>query len=87
MDPWDLPTRLIEPGTTVKTAPNSVKYRPTRRYGHRPLQHSGELHQKDLRINQYFMHIQGPENEAVSEADTFRALSLIVEFYTSGGSH
>ena len=58
--------------------PNSAKYRPTELYTDPPLQHADELHQKDLRIIPYFMHILGPENEAVFGADTFLALSLIV---------
>ena len=44
------------------------------------LQYSDELHQKDLRIMPLFVHISGPENEAVLGADTFLALSLIVAY-------
>ena len=62
----------------AKTVPNSAKYRPIARYSYRPLQHSIELHQKDLRIMTLFLHILGPGNEGISEADTFLALSLIV---------
>ena len=51
------------------------------------LQHSAELHQKDLRINLKYGHIQDPENETVLEADTFLALSLIVEILVSDGSY
>ena len=46
-----------------------------------------ELHQKDLRINSKTGHILGPEIEVILEADTFLALSLIVEFMVSGGSY
>ena len=51
-----------------------------------PLQYSDELHQKDLRIMPVLLHIQGPENEAVLEADTFLALFLIVGFRVSEAS-
>ena len=50
------------------------------------LQQNTELHQKDLRILLVFMHILGPENEAVLQADMFLALSLIVRFYTWEGA-
>ena len=45
-----------------------------------PLQRADELHQKDLRIFPDFVHISGPGNQWYLRADTFRALSLIVEF-------
>ena len=65
---------------------NSAKYRPTARYSSRPLHHSDELHQKDLRIIPVSVHILGPENELFIEADTFLALSLVVAKTVSGGS-
>ena len=52
----------------------------------RPLQLSTELHQKDLRINLKTGHILGPGTEAILEADTNLALSLIVAFSASDGS-
>ena len=58
--------------------PNSAKYRPIELYTDPPLHRADELHQKDLRIIPYFMHILGPENGSVLRADTFLALSLIV---------
>ena len=51
------------------------------------LQLATELHQKDLRKVAVLLQIWGPENEAVSEADTFLALFLIVGFYVSAGSN
>ena len=80
MDPA---SRLIEPGIMVKTVPNSDQTVPN---SASPLQRADELHQKDLRINQYLVHFWDPENEAVSEADTFLALFLIVGFSVSQGS-
>ena len=66
---------------------NSVKYRPTVLSYASRLQQRAELHQKDLRISLYLVHIQGPENEADLRADMFLALFLIVAFYASGPSH
>ena len=43
-----------------------------------PFHSHGELHQKDLRIIPYFLHILGPGNQRYSKADMFLALSLIV---------
>ena len=59
--------------------PNSAKTVSNRYTDPSPLQYSDELHQKDLRIMSYFMHIWDPENEAYLRADTFLALSLIVD--------
>ena len=83
LGPVSLP---IQANRTRNICQNSVKYRPTRQYPCSPLQLQSELHQKDLRINLKYVQIQGPENEAVLEADMFLALSLIVGFYVSRGS-
>ena len=79
-----LPTRLIEPGTKVKTVSKQCQ---TVTYPCSPLQLAIELHQKDLRINPVLVHIWDPENEAVLRADMFLALFLIVRFYVSRGSY
>ena len=50
----------------VKTVTNSAKYRPTAKYSDTPLQRNTELHQKDLRISLYLVHILGSAREAVS---------------------
>ena len=50
-----------------------------------PLQHDIELHQKDLRINLEMVHILGPGTEAILEADTLLALSLIVDIWVYNG--
>ena len=58
---------------------NSAKYRPALRYTGRPFHRADELHQKDLRINLIFLQILGLRTEGILRADTFLALSLIVE--------
>ena len=61
-----MPSILIEPGTMVKTVSKQCQTVPNLNQPGQPFQQPSELHQKDLRINWYFVHIQGPVHEAVS---------------------
>ena len=51
-----------------------------------PLHRNTDLHQKDLRIMPQFLQILRSGIEVIPEADTFLALSLIVEIWVSDGS-
>ena len=66
---------------------NSVKQCQTVTLSASRLQLADELHQKDLRIMPVLVQIWAPENEAVLEADTILALSLIVAISLSRGSN
>ena len=70
----------IQANTTREHGQNSAKQCQTATRQCQRLQKNAELHQKDLRINPYLLQILGPGYEAISRADTFLALSLIVAF-------
>ena len=82
-----MPSILIGIPNSVKTVSKQCYSEGFLDTGYRPLHRTRELHQKDLRIIPYFMHILGPENEAISRADMFLALSLVVGFQVSDGSY
>ena len=50
----------------AKTVPNSVKTVPNSDIARPPFHQNAELHQKDLRIMSYFLHILGPGLRPVS---------------------
>ena len=62
-----MPTGLIQRPNSVKTVPNSVKTVPTVPYPVPPFHHTGELHQKDLRIIPIFLYIWGTVSGHVLE--------------------
>ena len=62
-----MPTRLIQEPNSVKTVTKQCQYRHIRASASQPLQQIDELHQKDLRINQYLVHILGMALRHVSK--------------------
>ena len=82
-----MPTGLRVIPNSVKTVSKQCQTATFLRSRYRPLQQNTELHQKDLRINLELVHILGMVHEAVSRADMFLALSLIVDISWSHGSH